>query len=152
MHSQLHQGLEHADTPATRSTVLVINQTAIRSQKVKALIDNGIPTKIIKKTTFIISLAFGLASIVALIMLWSVAKLSGTIDSATGLLTDIFGSGGAGFNIVSLLSLPRIIFIGSIFSVFQVVTWTLLAGIVSVIYNMFAEYVGGWEVTLTDDL
>jgi hypothetical protein len=101
------------------------------------------------KTTFIISLAFGLASIVALIMLWSVAKLSGTIDSATGLLTDIFGSGGAGFNIVSLLSLPRIIFIGS---VFQVVTWTLLSGIVSVIYNMFAEYVGGWEVTLTDDL
>ena len=100
------------------------------------------------KTTFII----GLASIVALIMLWSVAKLSGTIDSATGLLTDIFGSGGAGFNIVSLLSLPRIIFIGSVFTVFQVVTWTLLSGIVSVIYNMFAEYVGGWEVTLTDDL
>ena len=100
------------------------------------------------KTTFIISLA----SIVALIMLWSVAKLSGTIDSATGLLTDIFGSGGAGFNIVSLLSLPRIIFIGSVFTVFQVVTWTLLSGIVSVIYNMFAEYVGGWEVTLTDDL
>ena len=104
------------------------------------------------KTTFIISLAFGLASIVALIMLWSVAKLSGTIDSATGLLTDIFGSGGAGFNIVSLLSLPRIIFIGSVFTVFQVVTWTLLSGIVSVIYNMFAEHVGGWEVTLTDDL
>ena len=104
------------------------------------------------KTTFIISLAFGLASIVALIMLWSVAKLSGTIDSATGLLTDIFGSGGAGFNIVSLLSLPRIIFIGSVFTVFQVVTWTLLSGIVSVIYNMCAEYVGGWEVTLTDDL
>ena len=104
------------------------------------------------KTTFIISLAFGLASIVALIMLWSVAKLSGTIDSATGLLTDIFGSGGAGFNIVSLLSLPRIIFIGSVFTVFQVVTWTLLSGIVSVIYNMFAEYVGVWEVTLTDDL
>ena len=90
------------------------------------------------KTTFIISLAFGLASIVALIMLWSVAKLSGTIDSATGLLTDIFGAGGAGFNIVSLLSLPRIIFIGSVFTVFQVVTWTLLSGIVSVIYNMFA--------------
>ena len=104
------------------------------------------------KTTFIISLAFGLASIVALIMLWSVAKLSGTIDSATGLLTDIFGSGGAGFNIVSLLSLPRIIFIGSVFTVFQVVTWTLLSGIVSVIYNMFAEYVGSWEVTLTDEL
>ncbi|NCW76067.1 MAG: hypothetical protein EBW13_04855 [Actinobacteria bacterium] len=31
-------------------------------------------------------------------------------------------------------------------------SWTLLSGIVSVIYNMFAEYVGGWEVTLTDDL
>ena len=104
------------------------------------------------KTTFILSLAFGLASIVALIMLWSVAKFSGTIDAATGLLTDIFGIGGAGFNIVSLLSLPRIIFIGSVFTVFQVVTWTLLAGIFSVIYNMFAEYVGGWEITLTDDL
>jgi hypothetical protein len=51
-----------------------------------------------------------------------------------------------------LLSLPRIIFIGSVFTVFQVVTWTLLSGIVSVVYNMFAEYVGGWEVTLTDDL
>jgi hypothetical protein len=104
------------------------------------------------KTTFILSLAFGLASIMALIMLWSVAKFSGTIDAATGLLTDIFGIGGAGFNIVSLLSLPRIIFIGSVFTVFQVVTWTLLAGIFSVIYNMFAEYVGGWEITLTDDL
>ena len=104
------------------------------------------------KTTFILSLAFGLASIVALIMLWSVAKFSGTIDAATGLLTDIFGIGGAGFNIVSLLSLPRIIFIGSVFTVFQVVTWTLLSGIFAVIYNMFAEYVSGWEVTLTDDL
>jgi hypothetical protein len=51
-----------------------------------------------------------------------------------------------------LLSLPRVIFIGSIFTVFQVVTWTLLSGIVAIIYNMFAEYVGGWEVTLTDDL
>ena len=104
------------------------------------------------KTTFILSLAFGLASIVAIIMLWSVAKFSGTIDAATGLLTDIFGIGGAGFNIVSLLSLPRIIFIGSVFTVFQVVTWTLLSGIFAVIYNMFAEYVGGWEITLTDDL
>ena len=104
------------------------------------------------KTTFIISLAFGLASIVALVMLWFVAELSGTINSATGLLTDIFGSGGAGFNIVSLLSLPRVIFIGSIFTVFQVVTWTMLSGIIAIIYNMFAEYVGGWEVTLTDDL
>ena len=104
------------------------------------------------KTTFILSLAFGLASIVAIIMLWSVAKFSGTIDAATGLLTDIFGIGGAGFNIVGLLSLPRIIFIGSVFTVFQVVTWTLLSGIFAVIYNMFAEYVGGWEVTLTDDL
>ena len=104
------------------------------------------------KTTFIISLAFGLASIVALVMLWFVAELSGTINSATGLLSDIFGSGGAGFNIVSLLSLPRVIFIGSIFTVFQVVTWTLLSGIIAIIYNMFAEYVGGWEVTLTDDL
>ena len=104
------------------------------------------------KTTFIISLAFGLASIVALVMLWFVAELSGTINSATGLLTDIFGSGVAGFNIVSLLYLPRVIFIGSIFTVFQVVTWTLLSGIIAIIYNMFAEYVGGWEVTLTDDL
>ena len=104
------------------------------------------------KTTFIISLAFGLASIVALVMLWFVAELSGTINSATGLLSDIFGSGGAGFNIVSLLSLPRVIFIGSIFTVFQVVTWTLLSGIIAIIYNMFAEYVGGWEITLTDDL
>ena len=104
------------------------------------------------KTTFIISLAFGLASIVALVMLWFVAELSGTINSATGLLSDIFGSGGAGFNIVSLLSLPRVIFIGSIFTVFQVVTWTMLSGIIAIIYNMFAEYVGGWEVTLTDDL
>ena len=85
-------------------------------------------------------------------MLWFVAELSGTINSATGLLSDIFGSGGAGFNIVSLLSLPRVIFIGSIFTVFQVVTWTLLSGIIAIIYNMFAEYVGGWEVTLTDDL
>ncbi|MFM9095792.1 MAG: DUF3566 domain-containing protein, partial [Actinomycetes bacterium] len=33
------------------------------------------------KTTFILSLAFGLASIVALIMLWSVAKFSGTIEA-----------------------------------------------------------------------
>ena len=104
------------------------------------------------KTTFIISLAFGLASIVALVMLWFVAELSCTINSATGLLSDIFCSGGAGFNIVSLLSLPRVIFIGSIFTVFQVVTWTLLSGIIAIIYNMFAEYVGGWEVTLTDDL
>ena len=40
-------------------------------------------------------------------MLWSVAKLSGTIDSATGLLTDIFGAGGAGFGRAEFFHQPR---------------------------------------------
>lgn len=101
------------------------------------------------KTSFVLSIVFGIAMIFAIILIWYLLNLSGSLDAATGLVSDVFGTG---FNIAGLLSFSRVLTLGILVTTIQVVVWTLLAGLFAIIYNVFAEYVGGYEVTLSDDI
>lgn len=96
-----------------------------------------------------LSLVFGIAMIFALILIWTLLNVSGSLEAATGLVSDVFGTG---FNIVGLLSFSRVLTIGILVTVIQVVVWTLLTGLFAIIYNVFAEFIGGVEVTLSDDI
>ncbi len=101
------------------------------------------------KTSFVLSLVFGIAMVFAIIFIWSLLNLSGSLDAATGLVSDVFGTG---FNIVGLLSFSRVLTLGILVTMIQVVVWTLITGLFAIIYNVFAEFIGGVEVTLSDDI
>lgn len=101
------------------------------------------------KTSFVLSLVFGIAMVFAIIFIWSLLNVSGSLDAATGLVSDVFGTG---FNIVGLLSFSRVLTLGILVTMIQVVVWTLITGLFAIIYNVFAEFIGGVEVTLSDDI
>ncbi|MGA0078428.1 MAG: DUF3566 domain-containing protein [Candidatus Nanopelagicales bacterium] len=101
------------------------------------------------KTSFVLSIVFGIAMVFAIIFIWYLLNLSGSLDAATGLVSDVFGSG---FNIAGLLSFSRVLSLGILVTVIQVVVWTLITGLFAIIYNIFAEFIGGVEVSLSDDI
>jgi len=101
------------------------------------------------KSAFVLSIVFGIAMIFALIFIWLLLNLSGSLDAATGLVSDVFGTG---FNIAGLLSFSRVLTLGILVTIIQVVVWTLITGLFAIIYNVFAEFIGGVEVTLSDDI
>ena len=127
-------------TPSTQSRVPV--------KKVRLRLSYIDPLSIIK-TTFVLSIVFGIASVFALIFVWYLLNLSGSLDAATGLVSDVFGTG---FNIAGLLSFSRVVTLGILVTTIQVVVWTLISGLFAIIYNVFAEFIGGVEVTLSDDI
>lgn len=101
------------------------------------------------KTSFVLSIVFGIAMVFAIIFVWYLLNLSGSLDAATGLVSDVFGTG---FNIAGLLSFSRVLSLGILVTVIQVVVWTLITGLFAIIYNIFAEFIGGVEVSLSDDI
>ncbi|MFM1865334.1 MAG: DUF3566 domain-containing protein [Candidatus Nanopelagicales bacterium] len=101
------------------------------------------------KTSFVLSIVFGIAMVFAIIFIWYLLNLSGSLDAATGLVSDVFGTG---FNIAGLLSFSRVLSLGILVTVIQVVVWTLITGLFAIIYNIFAEFIGGVEVSLSDDI
>lgn len=103
-------------------------------------------------TMFLLSILLGVANVAAIVFIWLVAKVTGSLEALSGLFSELFGVGAAALDVTALLSLPRVIGIAVVFSIFQVVVVTVLAGVVTVLYNGIASLVGGVEVTLSDDL
>jgi hypothetical protein len=101
------------------------------------------------KTSFVLSMVFGFALLLALIFVWFVLNTSGSLTAATGLIADVFGTG---FNIAGALSFSRVLTLGILVTLIQVVVWTLISGLFAIIYNVFAEFIGGFEVTFSDDI
>jgi E3 ubiquitin-protein ligase DOA10 len=103
-------------------------------------------------TVFLLSILLGIANIFAVVLVWLVARATGSLEALSGLFTELFGVGAAALDVTALLSLPRVIGIAVVFAIFQVVVVTVLSGVVAVLYNGIASLVGGIEVTLSDDL
>lgn len=103
-------------------------------------------------TVFLLSILMGIATVLAVVFIWFIARVSGSLEALTGLFTELFGVGAAALDVTALLSLPRVIGIAVVFAVFQVVVVTVLAGVLALLYNAIAALVGGIEVTLSDDL
>jgi hypothetical protein len=123
-------------------------QSRVPAKKVRLRLSYIDPLSIVK-TTFVLSIVFGIASVFALIFVWYLLNLSGSLDAATGLVSDVFGTG---FNIAGILSFSRVVTLGILVTTIQVVVWTLISGLFAIIYNVFAEFIGGVEVTLSDDI
>jgi hypothetical protein len=122
--------------------------TRVPTKKIRLRIAYINPISAIK-TSFVLSVVFGIAMIFAIIFIWYLLNLSGSLDAATGLVSDVFGTG---FNIAGLLSFSRVLTLGILVTTIHVVVWTLITGLFAIIYNVFAEFIGGVEVTLSDDI
>ncbi|HIY95855.1 MAG TPA: DUF3566 domain-containing protein [Candidatus Rothia avicola] len=125
--------------PAPRSKIR-------RARLVVAKVD----TFSVAKLVFLLSVAIGIATVVAAVILWLVMQATGAFQSLNDLLT-LLGTTGDAVDISQYLSLGQVALYSTIISVVNVVLFTLLGTLAAMLYNVAAKLVGGVGVTLTDE-
>ncbi|BCW42824.1 hypothetical protein StoSoilB5_00080 [Arthrobacter sp. StoSoilB5] len=103
------------------------------------------------KMAFLLSVALGIVTVVAAIVLWTVLDLTGIFNQVDSLLGTLAGSEGSGFELKKIASLGQVASFATIIAVVNVVLLTALSMLSAVLYNISATLVGGIGVTLTDD-
>ena len=82
----------------------------------------------------------------ALLILYWVLQVTGVLDSAAKVLTDVGFGGTAGFQFHGFWIFSRLFLIG----LGAVVVWSLVNMLMSVMYNLISDVVGGITVTLAE--
>ncbi|GAB3528704.1 hypothetical protein GCM10027402_31010 [Arthrobacter monumenti] len=120
-------------------------------RRARLLISKVDPWSVLKMA-FLLSVALGIVTVVASIVLWTVLDLTGIFDRVNGLLDQIMGSEtGPAFDLRTFASLGQVASFATIIAVVNVVLLTALAMLSAILYNISATLVGGIGVTLTDD-
>ena len=119
-------------------------------RRARLLISKVDPWSVLKMA-FLLSVALGIVTVVAAIVLWTVLDLTGIFDQVDSLLGTLAGSEGGGFELKKVASLGQVASFATIIAVVNVVLLTALSMLSAVLYNISATLVGGIGVTLTDD-
>jgi hypothetical protein len=82
----------------------------------------------------------------ALLILYWILGVTGVLDSAARVLSDVGFGGTAGFEFHGYWIFSRLFLIG----VAGVVVWSLVNVLISILYNLIADVVGGIHVTLAE--
>ncbi|MFB6615682.1 DUF3566 domain-containing protein [Streptomyces sp. NPDC085524] len=126
-------------------------RTAPRTRKARLRVAKADPWSVMK-VSFLLSIALGVCTIVAAVVLWMVMDAMGVFSTVGGTISEATGSNESnGFDLQSFLSLPRVLIFTSVIAVIDVVLATALATLGAFIYNLSAGFVGGVELTLAED-
>ncbi|GEB50731.1 MULTISPECIES: DUF3566 domain-containing protein [Streptomyces] len=126
-------------------------RTIPRTRKARLRVAKADPWSVMK-VGFLLAVALGLCTIVAVAVLWMVMDAMGVFSTLGGTVSEATSAeGGGGFDLESFLSLPRVLMFTSLIAVINVVLATALATLGAFIYNLSASFVGGVELTLAED-
>jgi hypothetical protein len=106
----------------------------------------------VMKTAFLLSVAIGVVTVVAVGIVWGVLGAAGLWDSVNSIVQDSIGdSSGAPFEIQKYLGTSRVLGFTMIVAVADVVLITAIATLGAFLYNLSASLLGGIEVTFAED-
>jgi hypothetical protein len=106
----------------------------------------------VMKTAFLLSIAFGIVTVVAVAIVWSVLGAAGVWDSINQTVTDVIGGEQTqSFDIQNYVGTSRVLGFTMIVAVVDVVLITAIATLGAFLYNLAAALLGGVEVTLAED-
>ncbi len=144
---QAATGRNPAQKKGTQQLVRPAPKAKVR--KARLLISKVDPWSILKMA-FLLSVALGIVTVVAAVVLWTVLDLTGIFDRVNDLLGEVIGS-ESGFDLKELVSLGQVASFATIIAVVNVVLLTAMSMLAAVLYNISSTLVGGIGVTLTDD-
>lgn len=136
--------------PAGNRPGLVKPAPKAKARKARLLVSKVDPWSVLKMS-FLLSVALGIVTVVAAIVIWTVLDLTGIFDGVNDLLREIAGTESGGFDLRQFASLGQVVSFATIIAVVNVVLLTALAMLSAVLYNISSTLVGGIGVTLTDD-
>lgn len=142
-------GPAKSSRPASSTKALVRPAPRPRVRRAR-LVVSKVDTWSVLKLAFLLSVALGIITVVAAVVLWIVLDLTGLFDGINELLGMLGGAGGA-LDIKDFLSLGQIAIFATIVSVVNVILLTALSVLAALLYNIAAALVGGIGLTLTDD-
>ena len=106
----------------------------------------------VMKTSFLLSIAFGIVTVVAVAVVWSVLDAAGVWDSINSTVTDVVGGESAeSFDVQNYVGTSRVLGFTMIVAVLDVVLITAISTLGAFLYNLAAALLGGVEVTLAED-
>jgi hypothetical protein len=107
----------------------------------------------VMKVSFLLSIAFGIVTVVSVFLVWSVLGAAGVWDSINNTVSDTVSSGNntSTFDITDYLGMSRVLGFTMLVSVIDVILITAIATLGAFLYNMAASLLGGVEVTLAED-
>jgi hypothetical protein len=104
------------------------------------------------KTSFLLSIAFGIVTVVAVAVVWSVLGAAGVWSSIDATVSDVMGSqSGTPFQIEDYVGTSRVLGFTMVVAVVDVILITAIATLGAFLYNLAAALLGGVEVTLAED-
>jgi len=106
----------------------------------------------VMKTSFLLSVAFGIVTVVAVAVVWSVLDAAGVWDSINSTVSDVVGGESAAtFDVQDYVGTSRVLGFTMVVAVIDVVLITAIATLSAFLYNLSAALLGGVEVTLAED-
>ena len=139
-----------AGTSAKASTKGLVRPAPRPRVRRARLVATKVDTWSVLKLAFLLSVALGIVTVVASVVLWIVLDITGLFDGVNEMLGMLGGAGGA-LDIKDFLSLGQVAIFATIVSVVNVILLTALSVLAALLYNIAAALVGGVGVTLTDD-
>jgi hypothetical protein len=153
-----------APTPAPVATPAPSARTTARTRRTAAKIAARGPRRArlrlsridpwsVMKVSFLLSIAFGIVTVVSVFMVWSVLGAAGVWSSINSTVADMVSSGNSTstFNVQDYLGTSRVLGFTMLVSVIDVILITAIATLGAFLYNMASSLLGGIEVTLSED-
>lgn len=149
-----------AKRPAGKRPVNAKRPTGSRRQLVRPaprskirrarLVVQKVDTWSVAKLIFLLSIALGIVTVVASVILWLFLQASGAFAGVNQLISSL-GTGSTTVDISQMVSLGQVALVTTIFAVVNTVVFTLLGMIAAILYNLAAKLVGGVTLTLSDE-
>jgi hypothetical protein len=140
-----------AATAATAATTKTRGRAAARRPRRARLRLTHVDPWSVMKTAFLLSVAIGIVTVVAVAVVWSVLGAAGVWDSINQTVSDVVGETGSGFRIEDYLGMSRVMGFTMIVAVVDVVLLTVIATLGAFLYNLAAVLLGGIEVVLAEE-
>jgi hypothetical protein len=106
----------------------------------------------VMKTAFLLSIAFGIVTVIAVTVVWSVLDAAGVWNSINTTVQDVLGGeSGSTFDVENYVGTSRVMGFTMIVAVVDVVLITAITTLGAFLYNLAAALLGGVEVTLAED-
>ena len=129
-----HPGGQHRRPPVTATASRARNGVDAVPRRVRLTLARVDPWSV-TKLSFLLSVAVGIALVVAVSVLWSVLNGMGVFTDLDGLLRDVVGD-EVKFNLLDYVGFGKVISLATVIAVIDVVLLTALSTIVAFLYNV----------------
>jgi hypothetical protein len=106
----------------------------------------------VMKTSFLLAVAVGIVTVIAVAVVWSVLGAAGVWESINRSVQEVIGGeSGATFDVENYVGTSRVMGFTMVVAAVDVVLITAIATLGAFLYNLAAALLGGIEVTLAED-